>query len=1015
MTEDNNDKTMRLDNQAHGKQDDDKTVRADGKIISSKKMQNDDSLDDDATVRTDSNTISADQLEDDDSTVRTDSEIISSGAKSSLITAATPMAAKRDSFMLNDKSYTVEKIISESTGEAQIYLLKNEKNEYSVLKLYYPNIKPKEALLKKLRGIQHEDIIKVFDFGFFEGRFFELLEYAAGGTVDKYLPLRDMKRIKEIVAETTNALKFCHKNQIIHRDIKPGNIFYKNADGTDILIGDFGISSLLDEDMSMQQTGQARTAIYAAPELYQSIGGQTIISKEIDYYALGVTLMFIWLGENPFRGIDELSLMRIKNDGKIPIPEGLPAELNKLIRGLTIVNKEKRWGADEIGRWLQGEDVELWEEKIVTDYKTFYFDPERNLVANDPKEIASLMLKDPQLGVKYLYRGKITKWLEESKNQKLAVEIDEIYESLFPKDENAGVKLTAYILDPEIPYEAVDGTKCRTLEEFADVFENNYNEYIKKLKNKNDDFYLYLISKGNKKQAENLQKFFKDYGDDLALLHIIYSLNPAKPFKFVHPKDDDGKTVSYASTTVELCDLLLDHSETGEEYLYSGKISAWLEFKDDKNTYDWIEYIKEEFDEKDRDAGIMATCYVLDGDLPYLAADEKTECSSMEEFGYAIWNNFEKYKKILKNQNNYMYMYFLTRRWDEQLDYAKYCFDSKQHKKKIGVYNVNIAVMKIIRLLGVQPEFEIGGAKFSKPEDLINTDPKVRERINEDISKGNSKLNAWLSIFYHEDPFIKDPYESKLKEYLDIITRIHPGNDYTKRFNSAAGSVKSLMDKNRNIDSRFIYGWVASMLFPVAAAVGLILYYLGLDNNPLPGAFWNVSGIYYLIIIGIVTIFVFIGMKEDGKIELSTGCVGGPIIGGIAAVILYYAFYFALSNNYVFIGLILGALGFFLYKIYLSNHSSKAVRDSLYNESDEDVMVWEPMKFAFGNETEFKSSKAKIVKDNISIRRRAKFQVFKYSFLGTLVFLSMLELLLSYNPEYFTITDMIEQVFNSIF
>lgn len=74
-----------------------------------------------------------------------------------------------------------------------------------------------------------------------------------------------------MIAETVNGLKQCHGAGIIHRDLKPDNLFYRQADGSDILIGDFGISSALDMQggMTKRMTNlMARTSGYAAPELY---------------------------------------------------------------------------------------------------------------------------------------------------------------------------------------------------------------------------------------------------------------------------------------------------------------------------------------------------------------------------------------------------------------------------------------------------------------------------------------------------------------------------------------------------------------------------------------------------------------------------------------------------------------------------------------------------------------------------------------------------------------------------
>jgi serine/threonine protein kinase len=127
------------------------------------------------------------------------------------------------------------------------------------------------------------------DSGEYKGRFFTVLEYAAGGALDdkqpdgsfKYLPVGEDEAVG-IVRETIEAFEACHQAGVIHRDIKPGNLLYKNVPAQDgkaggILISDFGIASVFEaeEGMSkhMTETG-ARTEGYAAPEVYSGVIGR---------------------------------------------------------------------------------------------------------------------------------------------------------------------------------------------------------------------------------------------------------------------------------------------------------------------------------------------------------------------------------------------------------------------------------------------------------------------------------------------------------------------------------------------------------------------------------------------------------------------------------------------------------------------------------------------------------------------------------------------------------------------
>ena len=438
------------------------------------------------------------------------------------------MSTPGSKIVLNGKGYKILKVIAKSTGEAEVYLAEKEKQKY-VFKYYYPNFKPKDSLLKQLKGLHHDDIVDLIDYGYHNNRFFEILEYAEGGNLMeiqedgkyKYIPLKDINRIRQIVKEIINALHWCHSQGIIHRDLKPENIFFKNPDGTDILIGDFGISSMLDEGLSKHMTNQARTEIYAAPELYQSIGGKTIISKEVDYYALGITLIFVWQAKDPFEELSPHAIMRIKLEGKVYIPEEIPEELKNLIKGLITVEPSKRWGYEEVLKWLKGEYVPVYHKIVETKYPEFHFGyiGGEDRVVNDPEEMAKLLEKYPEQGKKHLYKGTIQKWVEGT-DQSLYVDLRGIVEDDYPQDQDAGLVKAGYILDPIKNYKTFAGVECRTAEEIGDALERESSYYKSLLtQKKNADLFLFLEARGSKSVADTFRKYAQ-----------AFSTNPERAF-----------------------------------------------------------------------------------------------------------------------------------------------------------------------------------------------------------------------------------------------------------------------------------------------------------------------------------------------------------------------------------------------------------------------------------------------------------------------------------------------------
>ena len=161
---------------------------------------------DDKTVRGDDNFIPSQM--NNDSTYRGDNQIISSGFNTPNVNAAAndstvrfddsgysdyigsgmtnPASVQQGVYVLNNKKYKFLKTISVTTGEADIILVEGNEGK-AVLKIYRDRNKPKLDLIEQLRSIKHDDIIRVFDFGFipdqFGEKFFELMEFAEGGSV----------------------------------------------------------------------------------------------------------------------------------------------------------------------------------------------------------------------------------------------------------------------------------------------------------------------------------------------------------------------------------------------------------------------------------------------------------------------------------------------------------------------------------------------------------------------------------------------------------------------------------------------------------------------------------------------------------------------------------------------------------------------------------------------------------------------------------------------------------------
>ena len=127
-------------------------------------------------------------------------------------------------------------------------------------------------ILEKIKGINHPNIIELKDYGTWENRFFEVMEFAEGGSLAEKMPFYEDELTRQIIPEIINALQFIHSKGIIHRDLKPSNLFYRDSKQKDIVLGDFGISSIIeDSEVTSVITKSHRTPAYTAPEIFAGI------------------------------------------------------------------------------------------------------------------------------------------------------------------------------------------------------------------------------------------------------------------------------------------------------------------------------------------------------------------------------------------------------------------------------------------------------------------------------------------------------------------------------------------------------------------------------------------------------------------------------------------------------------------------------------------------------------------------------------------------------------------------
>lgn len=337
--------------------------------------------------------------------------------------------------------------VAHSGAQADIIL-----QDGKVLKIYKPDSGFNAAVLSLVKQLNGKGyLVDLYDFGTmdYEGeqRQFELMEYCPEGAVSAVNLKGDAETILKIALEVALAIDACHRAGFIHKDVKPANILIRDRKKWKCVLCDFGIADILDH--GKVSTKQNRTPIYAAPEMYEriiTIGNTTYceLTPAADFYSLGMTILCMWYGESAFRNKETAMAMKKVHDGMV-VPTDMPEPLRTITRGLLIKDPAHRWGLQEIVDFRKGKKVEVYDEHKDSGLN-IVFNSSRRQVAHSPKELAAFMVADMDLAIKYLYSGKISKWLESV--PELQVEMENIVERDFASDQHMGCLAAIHTLNP---------------------------------------------------------------------------------------------------------------------------------------------------------------------------------------------------------------------------------------------------------------------------------------------------------------------------------------------------------------------------------------------------------------------------------------------------------------------------------------------------------------------------------------------------------------------------------------
>ncbi len=241
-------------------------------------------------------------------------------------------------------------------GMGAVYLAFDSRNNRQVaVKVLSAEQAPRQNILHRFQRegrngalLVHPNIVRTWDMGQEQatGLHYIVLEYIDGPTAHALLERAGKLSIGDalhLVLDTARAVEHAHKNQIIHRDIKPGNILVTSSGLAKL--SDLGLAKRRDDTANLTHASQGIGTPYYMP--YEQALNAKMADERSDIYALGATLYHLLTGEVPFPGQSSLEIVEKKGTGLYPRASAhnpdIPAKLDAILSRMLARNPDDRY------------------------------------------------------------------------------------------------------------------------------------------------------------------------------------------------------------------------------------------------------------------------------------------------------------------------------------------------------------------------------------------------------------------------------------------------------------------------------------------------------------------------------------------------------------------------------------------------------------------------------------------------------------------------------------------------
>lgn len=320
---------------------------------------------------------------------------------------------------------------------------------------------PRSSLLPYIKSIDHPNIMKLAEYGIIKDPFQKancialIYVLPQGGKVLDHLEELNLKlnpsKLKHIILNLISAAEALKGYGIIHRSIRPDNLFFKNKDYTDIVIGDC----------------LASFPAYHQPPAYETIeslmsmpAGRGNGTEKNDIYSIGATCLSLLYGKELLPDLSVSEIIRLKmKKGSFNIlsaEEKIPTGLVPAFKGLMADDTNVRWNFIQTYNYLEGKTPYIPAHALQERLK-------RSLTINgekcySAKEVSYALFLNPNDGWDIIKSGKLLEWV------KNGLENDEIYnnlEKLIAQSDDASsheiiIAQICIMLDPSAPIHVRD-------------------------------------------------------------------------------------------------------------------------------------------------------------------------------------------------------------------------------------------------------------------------------------------------------------------------------------------------------------------------------------------------------------------------------------------------------------------------------------------------------------------------------------------------------------------------------